>query len=75
VDVNQLNLERVSKEELLQALIYMAGQYLTSKQDENELEHLFMSAGEYACEVLEKVGAIQPTASGGTWLINPWVSV
>jgi hypothetical protein len=70
--MKNLKLDAVSKEELLQALIYMASQYLESSTHPNELEHLFMSAGEETCEVLAKVGAIDQTASGGKWRIDPW---
>ena len=73
--MKKLNLDAVSKKELLQALIYMAGQYLESLSNPNELEHLFMSAGEEACDVLAKAGVIELTHSGGTWLIDPWVDL
>ena len=70
--MNKINLDVVSKEELLQALIYMAGQYLGGRE-EGEIEHLFMSAGEDTCAVLAKTGVIEPTSWGGRWLIDPWV--
>jgi hypothetical protein len=67
--ISTMNLDAVSKEELLQALVYMAGQYLTSDKT-NELEHQFMSAGEYACEILARVEVIEPRGYGGKWLID-----
>ena len=72
--MNQLNLDAVSKEEMLQALMYMSGQYITSNET-NDLEHQFMYAGEYTCEVLAKVGVIVSLAYGGKWLVNPWIKL
>jgi hypothetical protein len=72
--MSQLNLDSVSKKELLQALIYMASEYITSDET-THVEHQFMQAGEYTCEVLTKVGVLAPLDSGGTWLIDPWVNL
>ena len=70
---SELNLEAVSKEDLLRALIYMASEYITTDEDITVLDHLYMSAGETACKVLLQVGAIEAFPSGGKWLIDPWV--
>ena len=71
--MSEMNLDAVSKEELLRALIYMASEYLESQHSVFELDHLHMQAGEYTCEILAKVGAIKHEARGGRWLIDPWV--
>lgn len=52
-------------QDALRALALMAQQYL--KRDENELDHLFMSAGEHAVEVLAKHGFVEIRPRGGCW--------
>ena len=70
---SELNLDAVTKEELLKALIYMASEYITTDDDPTILDHLHMQAGETACIILVQVGAIETFPSGGKWLIDPWI--
>lgn len=53
------------EEELLGALAWMCRQYLSDRT--GELDHLCMSAGERAVELLARYGLVTPGARGGTW--------
>jgi len=57
------------EEELLEALAWMAVQYLEHKRDDGveALYHSFMSAGELTCAVLDTHGLIVDDGSGGEW--------
>ena len=58
-------LQTATTNELLYALAWMAEQYL-GKAD-GELDHLCMSAGEKAVEILARHGLVRPDGRGGTW--------
>ncbi|MEM9477041.1 MAG: hypothetical protein AAGA71_17240 [Pseudomonadota bacterium] len=47
------------------ALALMAQQYLQT--DGGELDHLYMSAGEHAIDVLVDHGFVNPHGRGGSW--------
>ena len=49
---------------LLVALAWMCEQYLS---DGSELDHMCMSAGEGAVELLIQYGLVEPRGRGGTW--------
>jgi hypothetical protein len=49
---------------LLVALAWMCEQYL---KDGNCLDHMCMSAGERAVELLVQYGLVRPGPRGGTW--------
>ena len=53
-----------AENDLLFALALMCQQYL---EDDGELDHMAMSAGEYAVDELAKYGLITPCNRGGTW--------
>ena len=50
---------------LLGALAWMCKQYLSDST--GTLDHLSMSAGEEAVELLAKYGLVEPSGRGGTW--------
>ena len=49
---------------ILIALAWMCEQYIS---EDGELDHLCMSAGEGAVEVLVSYGLVEPSARGGVW--------
>jgi len=53
------------EKQLLGALAWMCRQYLTDGK--GELDHLCMSAGERAVEILARYGLVKPDLRGGTW--------
>jgi len=53
-----------AERELLVALAGMCAQYL---EDDGELDHQCMSAGEDAVEMLVKYGLVTPLRRGGVW--------
>ncbi|MFC7377284.1 hypothetical protein [Brevundimonas sp. GCM10030266] len=54
-----------AEEEMLAALAWMAAQYLNV--GDNWLDHMCMSAGEMAVEVLVARGLVEPEGRGGRW--------
>jgi hypothetical protein len=53
------------EQRLIEALVGMCQQYL--EVDGGELDHMFMSAGETAIEVLSQYGLVTPSSRGGVW--------
>lgn len=56
-----------SEHRLLYALALMCDQYLTTRAEPGNLDHVCMTAGECAAEVLFEHGLITPHFRGGTW--------
>ena len=54
-----------AEQQLVVALAWMCEQYLHTGQ--NRLDHMFMSAGERAIELLAERGLIEQSGSGGVW--------
>jgi hypothetical protein len=54
-----------AEKKLLVALVLMVEQYLGGEDD--ELDHLCMSAGEAAVEALAAYGLVVPEPRGGRW--------
>jgi hypothetical protein len=54
-----------AEKRLLKSLAVMCEQYLTSK--DGDLDHLYMSAGEHAVDLLIQYGLVDPGGRGGTW--------
>jgi hypothetical protein len=52
-------------DDALTALAEMCEQYMS--REDGELDHMSMSAGEHAVEVLKTHGLLEPCGRGGVW--------
>jgi len=53
-----------NEERMLAAIAHMCGQYM---EEDGVVDHMWMSAGELATEILAEYGLLEIEGRGGTW--------